>query len=118
MTLVKFVLEQLEALGVRVVVNGDKLRASPTAAVTPAVRELIAANRPALLAALQPLDLQDLRADLHTVICAKCKNFSVRLGSRPDGWCRHYQTEAWRNVPFWCAGFEADKTPGTPAYPD
>lgn len=101
------ILEQLESLGVRVVAEGDMLRASPAASVTPAVRELIVAHRAALLASLQPVDLRDMPIGPDTVMCANCKHFVAKAGARPDGWCRNYQTEIWQYVPFQCAGFEA-----------
>jgi hypothetical protein len=46
------VLHHLTAAGVRLELQGDKLRAGPAAALTPGLRGLIAENKPALVAML------------------------------------------------------------------
>jgi hypothetical protein len=39
------------------------------------------------------------------VCCESCRNFSVRPGTIPDGWCRQFNVETWARVPFSCGAF-------------
>jgi hypothetical protein len=102
----------------------DELRAL-IRAKKPAILEELAAEaaerRKAIKSACDAAtpDMQDSRAALvlgHLQLCGNCTRFVFGTDPGGLGHCRRFNLEAAPFVPFWCAGFEASRTPAAPDY--
>lgn len=50
------------------------------------------------------------------VVCGNCSRFAFGADPAALGDCRHFHTEVYPFVPFYCAGFELARTPTAPAF--
>jgi len=64
--------------------------------------------------------MQDFRAALvlgRLHVCCNCQQFTFSAADPGAlGHCRRFNLEAAPFVPFWCAGFEASRSPAAPDY--
>lgn len=97
--------------GLEVWASDSNVMVRPASLLTPRLRELVLANKPALLAYLRRHP--DLRGPFEQalrhggmVVCSGCVHFEYRAQRAPDGWCSHFETEAWQLVPFFCSSHQ------------
>ncbi|MDA8347778.1 MAG: hypothetical protein M0038_03045 [Pseudomonadota bacterium] len=111
------ILARIRAAGLTVAPDAadpGKVYVAPRERLTDELREMIRANKAALLAVLsEPANTPAANADpLPATACASCTHYTAEPGKTPDGWCRKHRTETWGAYAGGCA---ADWTPADPA---
>jgi hypothetical protein len=114
------VLARIRAAGLTVAPDGadpGKVYVAPRERLTDELREMIRANKAALLAALSgPASTPDTPSTkappLPPKACATCAHYRAKPGQAPDGWCARHKVETWGAYAGGCA---ADWTPADPA---
>jgi hypothetical protein len=113
------ILDQLHRRGVHVRASGSQLIVAPSYVLTIELRDLIRENKAALLEALaSPVvrvmdagqfrkaelmrELADNQRGGCLAACERCANFVARPARAPDGWCKRFLIETWRQLPAGC----------------
>lgn len=127
------ILKHLQAAGLALRSDGDRLVVSPRDLLSDELLELIRENKAAILDELAtqasrvgqvaarnaaPV-LSDFRAALllgRLHVCCNCHQFSFAAHASGMGNCRRFNVEAWPFVPFWCSGFQLSGAPVAPEF--
>jgi hypothetical protein len=127
---------RLREAGLRLMARGDTLIVEPRSALTDELRAVIRENKPAILRELASETskafatrrsaavsagpgMSDFGAALvlgRLHVCCNCRHFEFADEPSALGHCRQLGVESWPFVPFWCARFEASKTPVAPIF--
>jgi hypothetical protein len=120
--------------GLILTTHGSTLLVEPRSGLTDELRALIRAEKPAILEELAaeaaerrkaiksardaaPLSEYDAALILGRLyLCGNCAAFQFFSDPAGLGRCSSFKVETWPFIPFWCAGFEASRTPAAPDY--